>query len=86
MDMTRLWSLSVLVCNLSIAGYLEDARISPSEYRFTVELANPDGTPFSRGPCCGADPQTNPPETGFTFTLQEVDGGYRVLNLPVYVP
>ena len=75
-----------LVCNLSIAGYVEEARISPTDYRFTVELSNPDGSPFSRGPCCGADPQTNPPETRFDFTVREMNGEYKVLDLPVYVP
>ncbi len=75
-----------LVCNLSIARYVEETQVSPTDYRFSVELSNPDGSPFSRGPCCGADPQTNPPETRFDFTVREIDGEYKVLDLPVYVP
>jgi hypothetical protein len=75
-----------LVCDLSIAGYVEEARLSPTDYRFTVELLSPDGAPFSRGPCCGADSQTNPPETSFNFTVREIDGVYKVLDLPLYVP
>jgi hypothetical protein len=75
-----------LVCNLSIASYVEERRISPTDYQFTVELSNPDGSLFSRGPCCGGDPHKSSPETRFAFTVREINGEYQVLDLPVYVP
>jgi len=54
---------------------------------FTVEFNNPDGTLFTRGPCCGADETQQPPESQFDYRVQKtMDGKYLVLELPVYVP
>ena len=54
---------------------------------FSVEFNNPDGTLFTRGPCCGADATQQPPESQFGVRVQKtLDGKYLVLDLPVYLP
>lgn len=53
---------------------------------FVVEFNNPDGSLFSRGPCCGAD-EPEEPETEFVYRVVESSGGgLLVMDLPVYVP
>jgi len=74
------------VCNLSIRQVVHKNQISPDTFRFTVELQDPDGSPFQRGPCCGGDPTSNPPESQFEFTVKQQGERYLVMDLPVYVP
>ncbi len=55
------------------------------EFRFTVTLLAPDGSAFSRGPCCGE--AAGAPQTEFIFTVRQMeDGAFKVLDLPPYVP
>lgn len=75
-----------LVCSLSIASEMEVDQATPSVYRFVLELQNPDGSRFQQGPCCGADPTSEPPTTRFEFLVGLTEGGYKVMTLPVYVP
>lgn len=55
-------------------------------HRFEVELSTAAGELFVRGPCCDEDPATSPPDSVFTFTVEEVDGELRVMRMPPYVP
>ncbi len=58
-----------------------------TEYHFTVEFMNNDGTLFVRGPCCGANETDTPPESRFGYTVvRNCAGEFLVLELPVYVP
>jgi hypothetical protein len=51
-----------------------------------VEFNNPDGSLFSRGPCCGEDEPVEP-ETQFIYrVVQNPGGALQVMDLPVYVP
>jgi len=60
---------------------------SATEYVFLVEFNNPDGTIFTRGPCCGATATEMPPESAFEFRVVSANGGKcSVLDLPPYVP
>ena len=52
---------------------------------FIVQFTSDDGTVFGRGPCCG-EPDTGARTTEFAFTVQEIDGTRRVMELPPYVP
>jgi hypothetical protein len=63
-----------------------ESRPNPSELRFRVTFRNPDGTRFERGPCCGADATTQPPQDTFIYTVIKTELGYQVLELPPYVP
>jgi len=61
--------------------------INPHEFIFTVEFANPDGTLFVLGPCCGADEETMPPQSSFMVQVNcQEDGSCLVMDLPPYVP
>ncbi len=58
-----------------------------TEVVFLVEFNNPDGTTFTRGPCCGATETEMPPESTFEFRMVTANGGkFSVLDLPPYVP
>jgi hypothetical protein len=57
--------------------------ISKSEFEFTVEFRNEDGTTFERKACCGS---SGPPNSQFTYTVEKRWAEMRVHGLPVYVP
>lgn len=66
-----------------LASFKEETAVG--ETIFTVQFTTPDGHLFKRGVCCGDD-QTTPPETEFEFrVIQDEDGVYRVLDMPIYV-
>ena len=71
------------VCNLSVRNIVHAAGLAPGIYRFTVELANPDGALFELFGCC-TDTPLDPPKTQFAFQVELVDGRYLVMTLPVY--
>ncbi|MEN6410481.1 MAG: hypothetical protein ABFD44_12305, partial [Anaerolineaceae bacterium] len=74
-----------LVC-LPVNKILKAQEISKTEYRFTVQFTAADGTIFAQGPCCGADPTSNPPVSEFDYTVLWQEGRYKVQELPPYVP
>lgn len=54
---------------------------------FAVEFANPDGSLFILGPCCGATEETMPPVSVFSVEVRCDDEGLcRAHNLPPFVP
>jgi hypothetical protein len=58
-----------------------------TEFVFLVEFNNPDGTLFTRGPCCGATETEMPPQSAFEFRVVRANGGrFSILDLPPYVP
>ena len=60
-------------------------RILPADigFIFTVHFANPDGSTFAQGPCCGET--TGEPITEFDVLVSTL-GDDSVLTLPPYVP
>lgn len=59
----------------------------PHKFVFDVTFANPDGSLFILGPCCGATEEEMPPVSGFTVHVAcEQEGTCQVLDLPPYVP
>jgi len=61
--------------------------LSGSDYSFEVEIMNADGTQLSRGACCGEDLVSVEPQITFIYRVLETkEGGYLVLDLPVYIP
>jgi len=79
-------TLNGFVCNLMVRNFVREVQLSTTDFRFTVEQQNPDGSQFVLRPCCGADPQQEPPWTQFDFMVKKVDGVFKVQDLPVYVP
>lgn len=61
---------------LKITAIVQQAEMSPTEFRFIVEFMNNDGTIFTRGPS----------ETQFEYTVEKVDDRFLLQDLPVYVP
>lgn len=74
------------VCNLVVKNFVKDSQLSPTDFRFTVELQNPDSSLFVFGPCCGADPALEPPWTQFDFLVRKTGEKFLAQDLPVYVP
>ena len=61
--------------------------VEAREFAFAVTFANPDGSLFVLGPCCGASEEDMPPVSTFTVHVTcEDDGPCLVLELPPYVP
>jgi hypothetical protein len=54
---------------------------------FEVAYANPDGSRFVLGPCCGATEEEMPPQDVFAVRVNcDMEGVCQVLDLPPYVP
>ena len=56
------------------------------EFVFIVEFNAPDGSLFKLGPCCGEDPPTQPQSQFAYRVVEDGDGHFGVLDLPVYMP
>ena len=75
-----------LMCLSVLSSRLINAN-STNEFIFEVEFANPDGSLFVLGPCCGASEDEMPPVSTFNVRVRcESDGVCKVLDLPPYVP
>ena len=75
------------MCFLPVREIVAQEQAAVNEFRFAVEFQNEDGTPFELGPCCGADPDSQPPVSQFEYPVVfSEQAGYRVMELPVYVP
>ena len=73
-------------CGLTVKDVIEEQQISPTEFHYKITFANPDGSLFALGPCCGASPTDEPPVSEFDYTVRKTAAGYAVQQLPVYVP
>jgi hypothetical protein len=71
---------------LEVRRVVRSTVISSSQFDFTIEFSNDDGTLFKRGPCCGATEKEMPTVTQFTYRVEQRAGEMRVHGLPVYVP
>lgn len=61
--------------------------LDEQDFAFSVVFANPDGTPFVLGPCCGETEDTMPPVSTFIVHVRcETVDACRVMDLPPYVP
>lgn len=59
----------------------------PPSFKYEVSFANPDGSLFVLGPCCGASEEDMPPVSVFSVEVTcNQDGICQVLNFPPYVP
>ncbi len=72
------------VC-LPVGKYTQRTAPAQDTFVFGVEFANPDGTTFEIGPCCGEE-DTGQRTREFTYTVLLLDGEYQVFKLPPYVP
>jgi hypothetical protein len=70
---------------LKVSSVVKEQKISPSEFLFTVQFANDDGTIYKKGPCCGASEETMPTQTSFDFTVKKINDRYLVVSQLIYV-
>lgn len=61
-------------------------QINGDEFRFTIEYQNADGSTFELGPCCGESEIDSPRITRFTVKVNRINGQFKVMDLPPYVP
>jgi hypothetical protein len=73
-------------CGLAVKDVLQEQMVSPTEFHYKVTFANPDGSLFTLGPCCGATATEQAPVSEFEYTVRKTAAGYTVQELPVYVP
>ncbi|MCL5429830.1 MAG: hypothetical protein M1347_08565 [Chloroflexi bacterium] len=71
---------------LEIREVVSGERFSETEFVFVVEFANPDGSLFILGPCCGADETEMPPVSQFEYHVEKAGSEFLVHGSPVYVP
>jgi hypothetical protein len=58
-----------------------------AEFLFLVEFQNADRSLFIRGPCCGASPADQPPQSVFLYVVTiSPEGTFLVMEMPPYVP
>ena len=71
---------------MEILNVVSGEQVSETEFVFVVEFANPDGTLFVLGPCCGSDETEMPPVSQFEYRVEKVGSEFLVHGSPVYVP
>ncbi len=71
---------------MEILNVVSGEQISDTEFVFTVEFANEDGTLFVLGPCCGSNETEMPPVSQFEYRVEKVGSEFLVHGSPVYVP
>ncbi len=71
---------------LLVSRIVEEKIIAQEEFEFVVEFVWIDRTLFKLGPCCGATEAEMPPVWQFSYTVKKVDGMFKVMEGPVYVP
>jgi len=78
--------LNGFMCLKVLSAELVQA-VDQGEFTYEVKFANPDGSEFILGPCCGASEEEMPPISIFTVHVKcEDDGSCFVMDLPPYVP
>lgn len=88
-DRSALWrnacEVSGLQCLKVNSAVLK--RQAGNTFTFAVDFRRPDGSGFVLGPCCGATATEMPPVSHFDYRVQRTpEGGFVVLDLPVYMP
>jgi DNA-binding CsgD family transcriptional regulator len=78
--------LEVLSAGPATAGPIESLNLS--EFKFQVEFANPDGSLFVLGPCCGGNETDSPSQSIFYFTVNIIESipEFKVMDMPPYAP
>lgn len=72
------------VC-LPVEAFARREAVTSDTFVFTVQFANPDGTTFEIGPCCGEE-DTGRRTREFTYTVLLLDGEFKIFGIPPYVP
>lgn len=57
-----------------------------NQTKFLVQFIESDGSVYEFGPCCGANEEDQPTRTRFEYNVENIDGVYKVIDLPLYRP
>jgi len=71
---------------LLVSRIVEEKIGAQNEFEFVVEFVWQDGTLFKLGPCCGATEAEMPPVWQFPYTVKKIDGVFKIMEGPVYIP
>jgi len=69
---------------LKIEKVLSGKKISATEFKFTVEFLNNNGTIYKLESVGGASEEEMPAKTNFEYVVEKVAGRYLVKTMPVY--
>ena len=68
------------------ASVLNYDKIGDGKYIFGARFYKSDGSVFALGPCCTNEVSDESPTTEFNFCVEKINGAFKVINGPVYVP
>jgi len=87
-DYVALWESSCTIQRpcLLVAAIANEEAVAQDEFTFLVEFVWIDGTLYKRGPCCGATETEMPTVWQFPYTVRKIDGQFKVMEEPVYMP
>ncbi len=74
---------------LKVKQIINQTKVWPDTYTYSITFSNPDGSLFELSACCGQDSTETPPRSLFEITVMLVPQAgnvYRVQTLPVYTP
>ncbi|MFH1769829.1 MAG: hypothetical protein ABH833_04155 [Parcubacteria group bacterium] len=75
-----------LNCFLSVE-VLTIRKEDPDLYVLSVQFRKDDGSILEIGPCCGMQVEEDYiPTSEFTFGVKEIDGEWKVVTAPIYIP
>ncbi len=77
-------TINGFICDLTVYEIVGSKQLSDQAVQFTVTLAQPDGSLFELGPCCGAESTATAVQREFAYTVALQNGRFRVMELPVY--
>jgi hypothetical protein len=80
----RLCSINIMC--MPVLEIVAEEALRDDEYRFFVEFLWFDGTRFVNGPCCGASPAEQPGYWQFAYPVKKIDGQWKVMRAPLFVP
>jgi hypothetical protein len=88
-DHAKLWSNACQFNGFTCMQILRTTFLEYDDYVFSfeVEFKLADGSQFSRGACCGENPESVESQATFIYrVLETTEKEYKVLDLPVYIP
>lgn len=68
------------------ASIVRSTKVNDNEYNYQIQFRKEDGNIFVLGPCCGATEEEMPPKDTFDFTVKKIDGTFKVITPPLYIP
>jgi hypothetical protein len=84
-ETTWLIACQAILC-LPVGAIDDGQQVSGDDFLFYVEFVSPEGARFEMGGCCGADPAQYLTVWQFAYHVKKIDGRWKVMRAPLYVP